>query len=58
MPARLERSGFIEECEADADRRRCYRVTRKGKTAASQEAERLVALVRAARKGGLLPNAS
>jgi DNA-binding PadR family transcriptional regulator len=56
--ARLERSGLIEECEADADRRRCYRVTRKGKTAASQEAERLVALVRAARKGGLLPNAS
>src|SRR6476620_5764612 len=55
--ARLERSGLIEECEADADRRRCYRVTRKGKTAASQEAERLVALVRAARKGGLLPNA-
>ena len=56
--ARLERAGLIEECEADADRRRCYRVTRKGKTAASQEAERLVALVRAARKGGLLPNAS
>ena len=56
--ARLERAGLIEECESDADRRRCYRVTRKGKTAASQEAERLVALVRAARKGGLLPNAS
>jgi DNA-binding PadR family transcriptional regulator len=56
--ARLERAGLIEECEADADRRRCYRVTRKGKTAASQEAERLRALVRAARKGGLLPNAS
>lgn len=56
--ARLERAGLIEECEPDADRRRCYRVTRKGKTAASQEAERLVALVRAARKGGLLPNAS
>lgn len=56
--ARLERAGLIEECEADADRRRCYRVTRKGKTAASQEAERLLALVRAARKGGLLPNAS
>jgi DNA-binding PadR family transcriptional regulator len=55
---RLERGGLIEECDADADRRRCYRVTRKGKTAASQEAERLVALVRAARKGGLLPNAS
>ena len=56
--ARLERGGFIEECEADGDRRRCYRVTRKGKTSASQEAERLLALVRAARKGGLLPNAS
>jgi len=56
--ARLERAGLIGECEPDADRRRCYRVTRKGKTAASQEAERLLALVRAARKGGLLPNAS
>ena len=56
--ARLERSGLIDECEADADRRRCYRITRKGKSAASQEAERLLALVRAARKGGLLPNAS
>lgn len=56
--ARLERAGFIEECDADSDRRRCYRVTRKGKTAASQEAERLLTLVRAARKGGLLPSAS
>ena len=56
--ARLERAGLIDECEADADRRRCYRITRKGKTAATHEAERLQALVRAARKGGLLPNAS
>jgi len=56
--ARLERAGFIDECEADGDRRRCYRITRKGKSAASQEAERLQALVRVARKGGLLPNAS
>ena len=56
--ARLERAGLIAECDADADRRRCYRVTRKGKAAASQEAERLLALVRAARKSGLLPNAS
>ena len=56
--ARLVRAGLIEECEADADRRRCYRVTRKGKTAATREAERLLALVRAARKGGLLPDAS
>jgi DNA-binding PadR family transcriptional regulator len=56
--ARLERAGLIDECEADADRRRCYRVTRKGKLAARQDAERLQALVRAARKRGLLPNAS
>ena len=56
--ARLERAGLIDECEADAGRRRCYRISRKGKSAASQEAERLLALVRAARKGGLLPNAS
>ena len=32
--ARLERVGLLEECEADGDRRRCYRVTRKGKIAA------------------------
>jgi DNA-binding PadR family transcriptional regulator len=56
--ARLERGGLIEECEADASRRRCYRVTRKGKAAATQEAERLLALVRAARRSGLLSNAS
>src|ERR1043165_3186821 len=56
--ARLERGGLIEECEADASRRRCYRVTRKGKAAATQEAERLLALVRAARRSGLLWNAS
>jgi|SRR6266850_5213336 len=56
--ARLERAGLIDECDADADRRRCYRVTRKGKAAASQEAERLLTLVRTARKRGLLPHAS
>jgi DNA-binding PadR family transcriptional regulator len=56
--ARLERAGLIEECEADAERRRCYRVSRKGRTAANREAERLLALVRAARKRGLLPSAS
>ena len=31
---RLVNAGLIEECEADADRRRCYRVTRKGRGAA------------------------
>jgi DNA-binding PadR family transcriptional regulator len=55
---RLERAGLIDECVADAERRRCYRVTRKGKTAAREEAERLSTLVRAARKRGLLPGAS
>ncbi|RPH64784.1 MAG: PadR family transcriptional regulator [Acidobacteria bacterium] len=55
---RLLRGGLIEECEADADRRRCYRLTRKGRTAAAEEARRLSDLVRAARKRGLLPSAS
>jgi len=55
---RLVNAGLIEECEADADRRRCYRVTRKGRGAASAEAEQLSVLVRAARKRGLLPSAS
>src|SRR5262252_5322023 len=31
---RLVQAGLIEECEPDADRRRCYRVTRKGRSAA------------------------
>jgi DNA-binding PadR family transcriptional regulator len=55
---RLLRSGLIEECDADADRRRCYRLTRKGKSVAAEEAQRLSDLVRAARKRGLLPSAS
>jgi len=55
---RLQRAGLIEECEADAERRRCYRLTRKGKTAATDEARRLAVLLREARKRGLLPSAS
>ncbi len=55
--ARLERAGLLEECDADADRRRCYRVTRKGKAAARKEAERLSVVVRTARERGLLPDA-
>jgi DNA-binding PadR family transcriptional regulator len=55
---RLVDSGMIEECKADADRRRCYRLTRKGKSAAAAEAGRLSSLVRAARKRGLLPSPS
>jgi DNA-binding PadR family transcriptional regulator len=55
---RLETAGLIDECEADADRRRCYRLTRKGKSVATEEAERLAGLVKLARKRGLLPSTS
>ena len=55
---RLRASGLIAACAADADRRRCYRLTAKGKGVASGEARRLNALVSAARKRGLLPSAT
>lgn len=51
---RLQRARLIEECEADAERRRCYRLTGLGRSVASEEARRLVDLVRLARKRGLL----
>lgn len=53
---RLRASGLISECEADADRRRCYRLTRRGRTVVREEAQRLSDLVSAARKRGLLPS--
>ena len=56
--ARLVRIGLIEECDSPNERRRCYTVTRKGKAVAAEEAKRLAALVRTARKRGLLPSAS
>jgi DNA-binding PadR family transcriptional regulator len=55
---RLRVSGLISETDADADRRRCYKLTRKGKTAAQQEAQRMHGLVQVARKHGLLPSIS
>ena len=55
---RLVAAGLIAECEADGDRRRCYRLTRKGKTIATEEAQQLSNLVRIARKRGLLPSTS
>jgi len=55
---RLVTAQLIEECEADGDRRRCYRLTRKGRAAAAEDARRLSALVRTARKRGLLPSTS
>jgi DNA-binding PadR family transcriptional regulator len=51
---RLRGRGFIKECEADADRRRCYQLTGKGKSVAIDEARRLNELVRVARRSGLL----
>jgi DNA-binding PadR family transcriptional regulator len=51
---RLRESGLINECDPDADRRRCYQLTRKGKIVAAEEARRLNELVRAARAQGLL----
>ena len=51
---RFVRTGLVEECAADADRRRCYRLTRRGRDVATEEAERLVALVRLVRRRRLL----
>jgi DNA-binding PadR family transcriptional regulator len=55
---RLVDARLIEECEADTERQRCYRLTRKGREIGAEEAVRLADLVRAARKRGLLPSAS
>jgi DNA-binding PadR family transcriptional regulator len=55
---RLRSSGLISETNADGDRRRCYKLTRKGNAVAEEEARRLQDLVRIARKRGLLPSTS
>jgi DNA-binding PadR family transcriptional regulator len=52
--SRFVREGLIEECEPDAERRRCYRLARKGRRLATEEADRLSALVRFARQRRLL----
>ena len=52
---RLRAAGLIEEYEADTERRRCYRLTRKGKSVGAEEARDLAQLLAAARKRGLLP---
>ena len=38
---RLAAARLIEECEADTERRRCYRLTRKGRQLGADEAQRL-----------------
>lgn len=55
---RLHAAGLITECDADGDRRRCYRLTKHGKIAATEEAQRLSDLLRLAKKRGLLPSPS
>lgn len=55
---RLRASKLISETDADADRRRCYKLTNKGRVVAEAEARRMHELVRVARKRGLLPSAS
>ena len=45
MIKRLLNADVIEECDADGERRRCYRLTRKGRRVTADEAERLSALV-------------
>ena len=58
---RMLADGLIGECaerpdpELDDERRRYYRLTDFGKRVASAEAERLFALVTAARSKGILP---
>jgi DNA-binding PadR family transcriptional regulator len=55
---RLRASKLISETDADGDRRRCYKLTKKGTAVAREEAGRMDQLVRLARKRGLLPSAS
>ena len=55
MIKRFLRDGLIEECRPDNERRRCYRLTRKGRKLAGEEAERLHAIVRHARQRRMIP---
>ena len=59
---RLMECGWVEEASAPArnpdERRRYYRLTRSGRDALTSEAERLEALVRAARAQRILPRSS
>lgn len=55
---RLRTARLISETDADDERRRCYKLTRKGRGVVEEEAQRLSELVRVARKRGLLPSTS
>ncbi len=52
--ALVEESGERPDLKLDDQRRRYYRITPRGRRAATEEAERLAALVRAARAKSLL----
>ena len=54
----VEEAGERRDPEAGDERRRYYRLTRRGRTAAVAEAERLAALVRDARSKRLLAHPS
>ena len=54
---RFLNAGLVEECQADSDRRRCYRLTRKGKSVVTAEAQHVRALMRLVRHHGLLRQA-
>jgi DNA-binding PadR family transcriptional regulator len=51
---RFLQADLIEECEPDEERRKCYRLTRRGRLVAREEAQRLAGLVRLARQRRLL----
>jgi len=55
---RLRTAKLISETDTDDERRRCYKLTRRGRAVVEEEAQRLSELVRAARKRGLLPSTS
>jgi len=47
---RLAAAGLIAECEADAERRRCYRLTRKGRQQLTSDTEAWAAFAAAVNK--------
>lgn len=57
---RLLEEGLVREVEGEGDdeRRRCYRLTARGRKAAAAEVARLESIVRAARSSGLAPGSA
>jgi len=55
---RLLAAGLIEEYQTGSERRRCYRLTRKGRAVGTEEARDLRQLLATARRRGLFPSTS